>query len=253
MKKKLVIFFLVTALIVPTTIFAQDMEINSDQPADPSLEKNAQQQNQVVAKVNGEKITQQELAKQANVNQLLQQLSQIDQTFVQLLVNSKEGNALLETYQKKQLDSIINNVLLKQEVKEENITLSSSEADEFYQKQKQTILKNNNMSEEEFKSALKNQGYASESEYKKKIMENPQFKIKKLIEEEVVNNIQVSEKELKQAFENNKENFQQQNKNVSFEDVKPRLEQMLVQQKQSKQISQYLEKLRNEADIEKNI
>lgn len=253
MKKKLVILFLVTALIVPTTIFAQDMEMNPDQPADPSLEKNAQQQVQVVAEVNGEKITQQELAKQANVNQLLQQVSQIDQTFVQLLVNSEEGNALLERYQKQQLDSLINNVLLKQQVEEENITLSESEAEEFYQNQKQAILQNNNMSEEEFKSALENQGYASEDEYKNEIMKNPQFKINKLIEEEVVNNIEVSEDELQAAYEENKENFQQQNKNASFEDLKPRLEQMLVQQKQRQQINQYLEELRNEAEIEKNI
>lgn len=253
MKKKLVILFLVTALIVPTTIFAQDMEIDPDQPADPSLEDNAQQQGQVVAEVNGEKIMQQELAQQANVNQLLQQVSQIDQTFVQLLVNSEEGNALLETYQEQQLDSLINNVLLEQQVEEENISLSDSEADEFYQKQKQSILQNNNMSEEEFKSALENQGYASESEYKNEIMGNPQFKINKLIEEKVVSNIQVSEEELKEAYEDNKENFQQQDENVSFEDVKPRLEQMLVQQKQSQQINEYLEELRNEADIEKNI
>jgi hypothetical protein len=253
MKKKLVILFLVTALIVPTTIFAQDMEMNPDQPADPSLEENVQQQGEVVAEVNGEKITQEELAQQANINQLLQQVSQIDQSFVQLLVNSEEGNALLKEYQKQQLDSLINNVLLKQQVEEENITLSESEADEFYQQQKEAILQNNNMSEEEFKSALENQGYASESEYKNEIMENPQFKINKLIEEKVVSNIDVSEEELKAEYENNKENFQQQGEDVSFEDVKPRLEQMLVQQKQSQQIRQYLEDLRDDAEIEKNI
>ncbi len=253
MKKKLVILFLVTALIVPTTIFAQEMEIDPDQPADPSLEENVQQQTEVVAEVNGEEITQQQLAQQANVNQLLQQVSQIDQTFVQLLVNSDEGNRLLETYQEQQLDSLINNVLLEQQVEEENITLSESEAEEFYQNQKQSILQNNNMSEEEFKSALENQGYASESEYKNEIIGNPQFKINKLIEEEVVSNIQVSEEELKEAYEENKENFQQQDENASFEDLKPRVEQMLVQQKQSQQINEYLEELRDKADIEKNI
>lgn len=255
MKKKLVILFLVTALIVPTTIFAQDMEVDPDQPADPSLEENAQQQGEgeVVAEVNGEEITQQQLAQQANVNQLLQQISQIDQTFVQLLANSEEGNKLLESYQEQQLDSLINNVLLEQQVEEENITLSESEAEEFYQNQKESILQNNNMSEEEFASALEQQGYESESEYKEEIMENPQFKINKLIEEEVVSNIDVSEDELRTAYEENKENFQQQGEDTSFEDVKPRLEQMLVQQKQSQQINEYLEELKDDAEIEKNI
>lgn len=256
MKKKLVILFLIAALIVPTTIFAQEMDVDTDQPADPSLEENAEQQEgqgEVVAEVNGEEITQEDLAKQANVNQLLQQISQVDQSFVQLLANSEEGNAVLEEYQTQQLDSLINNVLLEQQVEEEDITLSESEADEFYQQQKESILQNNNMSEDEFKSALKEQGYESESEYKDEIMENPQFKINKLIEEKVASDVDISEEELKEEYEKNKENFQQQDEDVSFEDVKPRLEQMLVQQKQSQQVNEYLEELKDDAEIEKNI
>ena len=253
MKKNLIVLLLLTALLIPTSVFAQDMEIDPNQPADPSLEKNNEQQGKVVAEVNDEEIYQEELSQKANINQLLQQINQIDQGFTQLLVNSEEGNNLLQSYERQQLDSLINQTLLVQEVEEQNISLSSSEADKFYQQQKEAVLNNNNLSEEEFQKALNNQGFESEEEYKEELMSNPRFKINKLIEEEIAADINVSDEELRKEYENNKERFQNQGEQLSFEEVKPQLEKMMVQQKQSQQVNQYIEDLREEADIEINI
>ncbi len=253
MKKNLIVLLLLTALLIPTSIFAQDMEIDPNQPADPSLEKNNEQQGKVVAEVNDEEIYQEELSQKANINQLLQQINQIDQGFTQLLVNSEEGNNLLQSYERQQLDSLINQTLLVQEVEEQNISLSSSEADKFYQQQKEAVLNNNNLSEEEFQKALNNQGFESEEEYKEELMSNPRFKINKLIEEEIAADINVSDEELRNEYENNKERFQNQGEQLSFEEVKPQLEKMMVQQKQSQQVNQYIEDLREEADIKINI
>lgn len=253
MKQKLIVLLLLTALLIPTSVFAQDMEINPNQPADPSLEKNNEQHGKVVAEVNDEEIYQEELSQKANINQLLQQINQIDQGFTQLLVNSEEGNNLLQSYERQQLDSLINQTLLEQEVEEQNISLSSSEADKFYQQQKEAVLNNNNLSEEEFQKALNNQGFESEEEYKEELMANPRFKINKLIEKEIAANVEVSNEELRNEYENNKERFQNQGKQLSFEEVKPQLEKMMVQQKQSQLVNQYIEDLREEADIEINI
>mgnify|MGYP006287961195 FL=1 len=253
MKKNLIVLLLLTALLIPTSIFAQDMEIDPNQPADPSLEKNNEQQGKVVAEVNDEEIYQEELSQKANINQLLQQINQIDQGFTQLLVNSEEGNNLLQSYERQQLDSLINQTLLVQEVEEQNISLSSSEADKFYQQQKEAVLNNNNLSEEEFQKALNNQGFESEEEYKEELMSNPRFKINKLIEEEIAADVDVSDEELRNEYENTKERFQNQGEQLSFEEVKPQLEKMMVQQKQSQQVNQYIEDLREEADIEINI
>lgn len=252
MKKILVSLLLIFVLMVPTTIMAQEMELDGDQPADPSLAENVNS-NSAVAEVNGEEITQEELNQQANVNQLLQQLSQVDQQLVQILANSDAGSNVLEEYQKEQLDSIIDNVLLKQQAEEKGISLSDEEKEEIYQKQKAAILEQNQMDEEQFASALEKQGFENEEAYKQQFLNNPQLKVNKLIEEEVAADLEVSEDELKEAYEENKDAFAQGEGDVSFEELKPQLKQMLKQQKRSQKVNEYLSNLREDAEIEKMI
>jgi len=249
MKKILLSLLLITVLMVPTTVMAQDMEMNGEQPADQSLNTN----NQVVATVNGEEITSQQLAQQANVNQILQQVSQVDQQLAQILASSEAGSKVLEELQNAKLDSIIDNVLLKQAAEEADITLSQDEKDEIYQQQKSAILEQQQMNEEQFLSILEQQGYENEDAYKEEFSNNPQIKINKLIEQEVLSNIEISEEELKEAYEQNKDALEQSGQDSSYEEIKPQLEQMLKQQKQSQAIQEYLEQLREEAEIEKNI
>jgi len=225
------------------------MEMDEEQPGNQSLN----QGNQVVATVNGEEITSQQLAQQANVNQILQQVSQIDQQLAQLLLSSEAGNTVMEELQQAKLDSLIDNVLLKQAAEEADITLTQAEIDEIYEQQKSSILEQNQMSEEQFLSVLEQQGYENEAAYKEEFSNNPQIKINKLIEEEVMADIEISEEELKQAYEENKDALEQSGQDTSFEEIKPRLEQMLKQQQQSQAINEYLEELRENAEIEKNI
>jgi len=239
--------------MVPTAVLAQDMEMNGEQPADSALSQNSQA-NQVVATVNGEEITSQQLAQQANVNQILQQVSQVDQQLAQILASSEAGSTVLEELQKAKLDNLIDNVLLRQAAEESDITLTQAEKDEIYQQQKQSILQQNQMNEEQFQSILKQQGYENEAAYKEEFSNNPQIKINKLIEEEVMSNIEVSEEELKQAYDENKEAFAQSGQeDTSFEALKPQLEKMLKQQKQNQAIKEYIQQLREDAEIEKNI
>ncbi|ADO78118.1 SurA N-terminal domain-containing protein [Halanaerobium praevalens] len=238
MKKFLVSFLLLTVLMVPMNVFAQD--VDSDSKQEPK----------VVAVVNGEEITAQELAQNAKLNQILRQLSQVDQQLVKLLTNSEAGNKVLADLRKAKLDSLIDNTLLKQAVKDSDINLSQEEIDEIYNKQKSSILKQNKMDEKQFLSVLKKQGFENEAAYKNEFANNPQIKINKLIEKEVVDNIEVSEKEIKEAYEQNKDAFAQTGQDVSYEQIKPRLEQMLKQQKQNQAIKEYLEKLRDNAEVE---
>ncbi|TDO95050.1 SurA-like protein [Halanaerobium saccharolyticum] len=248
MKKILISLLLITVLMVPTAVLAQDAANNGEQPAGSS-----NQTKQVVAAVNGEEITSQELAQQANVNQILQQVSRVDQQLAQILSSSEAGKKVLNELKKAKLDGLIDNVLLKQAAEESNITLTQSEKNEIYKKQKDAILKQNKMTEKQFLSILKKQGYENEAAYKKEFLNNPQIKINKLIEQKVLSNIEVSEKELQQAYDQNKKAFAKSGKDTSFEKLKPQLKQMLKQQKQSQAINQYLQKLRKEAEIKKNI
>jgi len=252
MKKIIFSLMLITVLIVPTTVMAQDMEMDGEKPADPSLAENINS-NSTVAEVNGEKITQEELNQQANVNQLLQQLSRVDRQLVQILANSEAGSSVLKNYQKQKLDSIIDNVLLKQQVEKEGISLSNQEKEEIYEKQKSAIMEQNQMDQEQFASALKQQGFENEEAYKEEFLNNSQLKINKLIEEEVVSNIEISEDELKKAYEENKDTFAQGQEDVSYEDLKNQLKKMLKQQKRNQKVNEYLSNLRENAEIEKMI
>ncbi|MFW5961861.1 MAG: SurA N-terminal domain-containing protein [bacterium] len=250
MKKILISLLLITVLMVPTAVMAQEVEMDGEQPADQSLN---QEEDKVVATVNGEEITSQQLAQQANVNQILQQVSQVDQQLAQLLASSEAGNTVLDELQKEKLDGLIDNVLLEQAAEEADITLTQEEKDEIYEEQKSSILEQNQMDEEQFASALEQQGYEDEEEYKEEFSNNPQIKINKLIEEEVTSDIEISEEELKEAYEENKDALEQSGQDTSYEEVKPQLEQMLKQQQQSQLIQEYLEQLREDAEIEKNI
>jgi hypothetical protein len=250
MKKVLISILLITVLMVPTAVLAQEM---NGEPADPALGENLNA-NQVVATVNGEDVTSQQLAQQVNVNQILQQVGQVDQQLAQLLASSEAGKTILNELRKAKLDSLIDNVLLEQAAEESDITLTQAEKDEIYQQQKSAIMQQNQMNEEQFLSILQQQGYENEAAYKEEFSNNPQIKINKLIEEKVLADIEISEEELQQAYDENKDAFAQSGQeNTSFEDLKPQLEQMLKQQKQGQAINQYLDQLREDAEIEKNI
>ncbi|TDS28215.1 SurA N-terminal domain-containing protein, partial [Halanaerobium congolense] len=153
MKKKILSSLLIIVLILPVTVFAQDLDLNSKQPADPNL-KNKMESN-IVAKVNGEKITSKELAQKASTNQLLMKINQIDQQFLQTLTSTESGKKVLKEYQKQQLDNLINNILLQQKAENVGITLNQKEKEQLYQQQKKRILKNNNLNQEKYLSILK--------------------------------------------------------------------------------------------------
>ena len=252
MKKILVSLLLITVLMVPTTIMAQEIELDGEEPADPSLKENINS-NSAVAEVNGEEITQEELKQEANINQLLQQLSQVDRQLVQILAQSEAGSKVLKEYQKKKLDSIIDNMLLTQKAEEEGISLSQQEKEEIYQEQKSAIMEKQQMDEEKFLTVLEQQGYENEKAYKEEFLNNPQLKVNKLIDQKIAVDIEISEKELKKAYEENKDTFAQGQKEVSFEKLKPQLKQMLRQQKENKKLNEYLSDLRENAEIEKKI
>lgn len=250
MKKLISLFLLLTILSLPAAA-AQELELETNKPADPSLAQGLN--NNVVATVNGQKINSQQLAKQLNFNQLLKQVNQVDQNLAQILAGSEAGKEVLEELKVAKLDNLINSVLLKQQVEKEGIELSQSETDKIYQKQKEAIMKQNQMTEKDFANILKKQGYQDESEYKDKFANNPQLKINKLIEKKVVSKIEVSEKEIKKAYQKNKKAFSQSDQEPTYKKLKPRLKRMLKNQKKNQAIDKYLKDLRENAEINKNI
>jgi len=68
-----------------------------------------------------------------------------------------------------------------------------------------------------------------------------------------VSDIEVTEAEIKEVYEKNKEQFTKNNETQSLEKVKPQIKAMIKQQKRNKQISDYVSQLRKQAEITKNI
>lgn len=249
MKKILVSLLLITVLMVPAAALAQDVELEGDQPADPALN----QQSKVVATVNGEEISSQMLEQQANVNQVIQQVARVDRQLAQILASTEAGSQVMEELKKAKLDSVIDSFLLKQAAEESEITLTEKELDDIYQKRKTSIMQQNKWDEEQYLAKIKEQGYKDEAAFKEQLTSNPSLKINKLVEEEVLADIEISEAELKEAYDSRKDAIAQSGQDTSFEKIKPQLKRLLKQQQQSRAVNAYLEKLREEAEIEKNI
>lgn len=234
--------------MVPTAALAQDVELEED-PADSV----SNQQTEIVATVNGEEISSQMLEQQVNEDQILNQVARVDQQLAQILDNTEAGSQVMEELKKAKLDSVIDSLLLRQKVEESDITLTEKELDEIYQQQKSSIMQQNQWDEEKYLTKIKEQGYENEAAFKEQLTNNPSIKINKFVEEKVLGDIEVSEEELKQAYDQRKNAMAQSGQDSSFEKVKPQLEQLLKQQKQSRTINAYLEKLREDAEIEINL
>lgn len=249
MKKRMIItlLLLVLCFALPAAVLAQDAD--SGQTADSTLSGDMEGDT-VIAVVNGEDITANQLNQKADLRSKLQRINRIDSQLAQILTNSDAGKLVLRKYQRAKLDALIDNVLLEQQVEADNISLTQAEKDEIYQQQKQAIMQKNDMTEAEFKSVLEKQGFNDEQDYKDQFTSNPQLKVNKLIKEKVISDITVTESELQQEYDRNKDAFQQSKKEITFAKVKPQLEKMIKQQKQNQAIQQYLVKLRKEADIE---
>lgn len=208
-------------------------------------------QGEIVAEVNGQEITMGELEQQANTQQLIMQLFQTDQVFAQLLYSTEAGQNLLDEYRKRKLDGLVEQRLLQQKAEKEGIELTDEEKEEYFQNHIEQLKAQNNISEEELVSALQQQGIESLEDYRQLFLENSNIVINKLLEKDVFDNIEVTEEEAKEEYDKRKEEGNYEEK--SFEDVKDQIINELKQQKQQQAQQEYINSLKEEADIEKKL
>ena len=157
-------------------------------------------ENTIVAEIDGDEVSLVELEEQANVEQLIMQISQVDQEFAQVLYSTEEGQELLEEYQEMKLDELINERLLQKAAEEHGITVSESEKKEIYDEHIQLIKEQNQISEEELIAALSQQGINSLEEYKKILLEDDALIIDKFIEEEILSEIDLTDPNAEQLI-----------------------------------------------------
>ncbi|MGM0445986.1 MAG: peptidyl-prolyl cis-trans isomerase [Bacillota bacterium] len=167
------------------------------------------QTNEEVAEVNGDSVTANELEQFAQTQQLVMQISQVDQSFAQLLFSSDPGQNLLKEYRKVKLDELINQKLLSQAAQESNVEVTQEEKDQYFNQQVEQIKEENDLSQEEFEDVLEQQGISSVEEYKERFLENSNILVDKFLQSEVYSDINISKEEAKSYYENNKEEFEQ--------------------------------------------
>jgi len=179
--------------------------------------------NDVIAEVNGEKITSSELDQAHNffffITGYPVELRQVmtREVFLEQLIAEK---------------------LLLQEVEKQGIELNENEFADL----KEKAFGANNLSETELKTLLESNNitYDYFIEYYKK-----QVLITKLLNKTIVNDIQVTEQEINSYYENNKADFA----NESLEEVRDSINVLLINLKQREVLKNYIDGLKSKSDI----
>lgn len=196
-KKSIVILTLVT-LLFSIPVMANEGDNSSPSKNEPKL----------AAVVNGQDITINELDQFANLQQIVMSLYQQHQQFAQVLLQSEEGQELLNRFRKTKLDGLISQTLLEQEAKKRGISISDKDKDDIFNQQISAIKRQNNLTDDQLKEVLKKQGINSLEQYKEVFFQNnEQNLVINKLREEVTSDINVSDKEIEEYYNNNKSNY----------------------------------------------
>ncbi|MBO8160924.1 MAG: peptidyl-prolyl cis-trans isomerase [Thermosipho sp. (in: Bacteria)] len=123
----------------------------------------------VVAIVNGEEITLEELNSQANINSLLVNISQIDQTFFDVLTNTEEGVKLLMRYKKAVLEKMVDQLLVVQFAEKFGVRPTQEEVTQYVDKQIADYLSSQGIDEETFNTYLQYANMGTLEDFKKRL------------------------------------------------------------------------------------
>ena len=219
------------------------------QNGEAAQDETSQNQPKVVATVNGAEITQQQLSQRSQVYPIIMSLSRQYRSFAQFLMTSQAGSDFLTEYRKYVLDLLIEQELQNQKMDEMGITASNEEVQEEIDK----IIENN----DQFKDRKSLENYLKNNQNMS--IENLESSIKKSLRrqklrEEVSGNVSVSEEEISAFYESNKSSYKDQEGNVKpLEEVRAQINETLKGKKRNKVWSNWLQKIKEEANIEKNL
>ncbi|QTA37128.1 peptidyl-prolyl cis-trans isomerase [Thermosipho ferrireducens] len=195
MKKFFMVVFLIG--ILSTTIFAVD---TSSKTATTTT-SNA---TTVVALVNGEPITLDILNSEANIQNLLISINQVNETFFNVLTNTQEGINLIMRYKRAVLDNMVQKLLIVQFAQKYNLRPSDIEVTNLVNKQVKEYLTSQGIDEQTFDSYLKYANMGSLEDFKKRLYFNTLVNLSlKNLYDFVAKNATVTNEEIKIYYENN--------------------------------------------------
>lgn len=199
------------------------------------------QEDDVVARVDGEEIMRSELDQATNIMNIMMQLQQVPQ-FAQFLQTSEEGQAFLQAYERHILDNLIDERLMEMEAEKRGITISQEEMEAFAQEQIDMIQQQQGLSDDDLLQAVQNQlGLESIEDFKEMIIEQEggNLLIQKFLSEVVVEEMDITEEEAKDFYDEQGIDAQ----GIGFADIEMDIKAFMAQEK-------FVQQLREEADVE---
>lgn len=201
--KKVLSIVMILTLLVAFSVAAQDNE------GTPNNTGEGNGQNEVAAVVNGEEITMQELDQFAGTQNMVMTLYRQNPEFTQVLLQTEAGQDVITEFQKVKLDQLISQKLLAQEAKKREITLSEEEKTEIFNNQLEGIKQQNNLDDTQLEEALKQQGIESIDAYRERFFQvNQESLLINKLQENVQGEVEVTEEEMKEYYDNNKSDFE---------------------------------------------
>ncbi|MGC5328098.1 SurA N-terminal domain-containing protein [Brevibacillus sp. SYSU BS000544] len=175
------------------------------------------------------------------VGVILLQMSKGEATITAAKVNNTiitEGqyiSKLKESDRGQTLDFLVTEELIKQEANKKGVTVTTEDVDQEFKKWKDSVG-----SEEQYKQMLDQYG-TTEKQLKE------QMKSSLLIDKILKDELKVTQEEIKKYYDENKDQFGTAN----FEEMKEKIEQMLVNQMKQEKIPSWIDELKKNAIIEK--
>ncbi len=168
---------------------------------------------EIAVVVNDKEITVNEVDAAINLQGLVQKIAQTDRNFVMVLLQTEAGKELLNEYRKANLDRLIERELLVQKAKEKNINISDERKNELFNEQLENIKSSNQITEEQLLQSLSQQGIDSIESFKELFLsQNETALLINELQRQVVDSAEVTDQEVKDYYENNKEQFTQKEK-----------------------------------------
>jgi len=158
--------------------------------------------------INGNKVTVDEVDEAIDLKGLINTLYQVDQQFLQVLLQTEAGSVLLNEYRKTYLEDIIMRKLLEEDVVNKNITLTAEKKEEIFNDHYEYFLLQNQLTEEQFVNILNMQGIGGLADYKALFMEqNEMVLLINELQSSIIDSVEVSDAEIEEYYNNNKARF----------------------------------------------
>lgn len=158
--------------------------------------------------INGNKVTVDEVDEAIDLKGLINTLYQVDQQFLQVLLQTEAGSVLLNEYRKTYLEDIIMRKLLEEDVVNKNITLTAEKKEEIFNDHYEYFLLQNQLTEEQFVNILNMQGIGGLADLKALFMEqNEMVLLINELQSSIIDSVEVSDAEIEEYYNNNKAEF----------------------------------------------